>query len=97
MSQAKLESSTIFRWKIRPFFKWFDFWIGIYFDREGRAIYICLIPMFGIKVWWWRDSLEQKAKYAGARETLEYIQACVDTGYTLKQAVHSAKEVFKEL
>lgn len=92
-----LESSKIFRWKIRPFFKWFDFWIGIYFDRDGRAIYICPLPMLGIKVWWWHQTLEQKAKYAGAREVLEYIQACVDMGNTLEWSINSAKEIFREV
>ena len=32
-------------------FKWFDFWIGIFWDRPGMAFYICLLPMIPIKIW----------------------------------------------
>ncbi len=35
---------------IRPFFRWYDLWIGVYVDVAKRAAYICPIPMFGIKV-----------------------------------------------
>lgn len=36
--------------KIKPFFKWFDFWVGVYIDRPGRAVYICPLPMVGVKI-----------------------------------------------
>lgn len=36
--------------KITPFFRWYDLWIGIYIDRKNRTVYICPIPMVGIKV-----------------------------------------------
>ncbi len=42
--------------KIKLFFKWFDFWIGFFFDRPGRAVYICPIPMFGVKISWGKPS-----------------------------------------
>ena len=29
-------------------FKWYDGWIGIFYDREKRWIYIFPIPFFGI-------------------------------------------------
>lgn len=38
--------------KIRLFFRWYDFWVGVYVDVGGRAIYICPVPMFGLKVRW---------------------------------------------
>jgi hypothetical protein len=31
-------------------FNWFDFWIGFFIDRPGKALYICLLPMLTIKV-----------------------------------------------
>lgn len=34
--------------KVKPFFRWYDLWIGLYIDREARAVYICPIPCFGI-------------------------------------------------
>ncbi len=36
--------------KIRPFFAWYDLWIGAYIDAHHRTIYICPIPMFGIEI-----------------------------------------------
>ncbi len=24
--------------------KWFDLWVGIYYDRDARIVYICPIP-----------------------------------------------------
>lgn len=33
------------------FFRWFDFWIGCYIDKANKAIYICPVPMVGIKIW----------------------------------------------
>ena len=29
----------------KPTFKWYDFWIGIYYDKEIDRLYICPIPM----------------------------------------------------
>lgn len=41
--------------KVKLFFRWFDLWIGIYIDKRNKVIYICPIPMFGIKIdiWEW--------------------------------------------
>lgn len=37
---------------VKPFFRWYDLWVGVYIDVEGQAVYVCPIPMFGIKVSW---------------------------------------------
>jgi hypothetical protein len=29
----------------RLFFAWYDFWIGLYYDRKKQTLYVCLIPM----------------------------------------------------
>lgn len=39
---------------IKPFWRWFDIWIGAYVDTERRAVYICPLPMVGVKVTWGR-------------------------------------------
>jgi hypothetical protein len=36
--------------KIRPIFKWFDMWIGIFIDTKKRILYIFPVPMIGLKV-----------------------------------------------
>lgn len=36
--------------KLKLFFAWFDFWIGFYWDRKERELYIAPFPCFVIKV-----------------------------------------------
>ena len=36
--------------KLSLFFAWYDFWIGIYYDRKKRILYICFLPMVVIKL-----------------------------------------------
>ncbi len=31
-------------------FAWFDCWIGAYFDRKARILYLCPIPMICVKI-----------------------------------------------
>jgi hypothetical protein len=38
------------RLKIKPFFAWYDMWIGAYWDRKKRALYICLLPCCVIRI-----------------------------------------------
>jgi hypothetical protein len=54
--------------KIKPFFKWYDFWIGVYIDTKERAVYICPIPMFGVKIWRYSFSREFFKAVNEARE-----------------------------
>jgi len=42
--------------RVQPFFKWFDFWVGWYWSAESRALYLCPLPMFGVKI-----SFEERA------------------------------------
>lgn len=35
---------------VKPFFRWYDLWVGMYIDTANRVIYICPLPMIGIKV-----------------------------------------------
>lgn len=32
------------------FFRWYDLWIGAYWDRKNKVLYICPIPMFGVRI-----------------------------------------------
>jgi hypothetical protein len=35
--------------KITPYFKWFDFWVGLFYDAKKRILYFGFFPMLGIK------------------------------------------------
>jgi len=34
--------------KVELIFAWYDLWIGIFYDKKKRWIYVLPIPMFGI-------------------------------------------------
>ena len=36
--------------KLSMFFAWYDLWIGAYYDRIKRILYICPLPMIVIKI-----------------------------------------------
>lgn len=36
--------------RISLFFRWFDLWVGIYIDMPNRVLYICPVPMIGVRI-----------------------------------------------
>ena len=38
------------KFRIRPIFTWFGFWVGVYVDRKSRLIYFFPVPMIGFKI-----------------------------------------------
>lgn len=36
--------------KVSPVFAWYDLWVGVYWDRSKRCLYILPIPMIGVKI-----------------------------------------------
>ena len=36
--------------KLKPYFKWFDFWVGLFYDTHNRRLYIGILPMIGVLV-----------------------------------------------
>lgn len=35
------------RIRVRPLFAWYDMWIGAYWDRANRRLYVLPLPMLG--------------------------------------------------
>lgn len=44
------ETSVIHRFSARLFFAWYDVWIGAYWDQKNRLLYICPVPMIGVRI-----------------------------------------------
>ncbi len=36
--------------KVRLFFAWFDIWVGAYWRKENKTLYICPLPMCVIAI-----------------------------------------------
>lgn len=36
--------------RIKPLFAWYDIWVGIFWDRAKRRLYVLPIPMFGVVI-----------------------------------------------
>lgn len=41
--------SFVLRWKV--FFAWYDIWVGVYVDRDAKAVYVCPLPCVVFKFW----------------------------------------------
>jgi len=35
---------------VRVLFAWYDFWLGWYWDRAGRVLYVCPFPMLVVRI-----------------------------------------------
>lgn len=36
--------------RARPFFAWYDIWVGVFIDHKKRQLYIFPLPMLGVQV-----------------------------------------------
>lgn len=36
--------------KVRPIFAWYDFWVGGFWDRQKRRLYVFPVPCFGVVI-----------------------------------------------
>ncbi len=36
--------------RVRLIFAWYDFWVGLFWDREKRRLYVFPIPMVGVVI-----------------------------------------------
>ena len=38
------------RLKFRVILRWYDFWVGAYWDRDRRRLYVFPVPMLGVVI-----------------------------------------------
>lgn len=50
MNEQRDVTALKFRKRIRPIFAWYDFWVGAFYDRDKRRLYIFPIPCIGVVV-----------------------------------------------
>lgn len=36
--------------RVRLYFAWYDLWIGAYWDRKRRVLYVCPLPCIVVEV-----------------------------------------------
>ena len=36
--------------RFRVIFKWYDCWVGLFWDRVGCVLYVFLVPMLGLRI-----------------------------------------------
>ena len=36
--------------RILVYFAWYDFWVGLYWSKSSRCLYVCLLPMLPIAI-----------------------------------------------
>lgn len=36
--------------QVNPMFAWYDLWVGAYWDRKSKTLYLFPLPMIGIRI-----------------------------------------------
>ena len=36
--------------RVRAKFAWYDIWVGVFWDRKSRILYVCPLPMLLIEI-----------------------------------------------
>lgn len=48
--------------RIRPFFAWYDFWMGLFIDQKKRQIYFFPLPMLGFQIGYQCPKIKKSCK-----------------------------------
>lgn len=62
--------------KISFFFAWYDFWVGFFYDRRNKVLYLCPLPCCVFKIE--RERVGFSPINADLADTLERIRLMED-------------------
>lgn len=82
----------VLRVSIRPFFKWFDLWIGLYIDTKNKSAYLCFLTL-GIKVSWWVETNNERSFNDGWKQSIEYFEQLVKLDKNVEEAIEDTKSI----
>lgn len=51
-----VEISPATGWNVKPIFAWYVMWIGAFWDRKRRKLYVLPLPCIGIVITWPRPA-----------------------------------------
>lgn len=75
--------------RIKFLFAWYDLWVGLFWDRKKRALYVFFLPTLGVRIQIWgrRCYLLQKRGYFYRPNAAGYTSRIEEAGlYTLQEA-----------
>jgi hypothetical protein len=38
--------------RVKPIFRWYDMWVGVFVHRKEREVFVFYFPMLGFKISW---------------------------------------------
>jgi len=89
-----VKDRKVLRVKIRPFFKWFDLWIGLYIDSKQKAAYLCFLTL-GIKITWWTETNIDRSFNDGWKQAIEYCEALIRLDRSVEEAIAATKSIIE--
>ena len=68
-----IQDRKVLRIKTRPFFKWFDLWIGVYISVASQEVYVCFLTL-GIRFSWWIETNNDRSFNDGWKQAVDYMR-----------------------
>ena len=50
LASLKVVINMSIPFKIKIFFAWYDFWVGVFYDRKKQTLYVCPVPTLVISI-----------------------------------------------